>query len=57
MRRRDQLVERVLKLLGIGDLLLRVLLLQHPVEVWHNVSVDLPNVSSGQWPQPEGSLT
>ena len=47
MRRRDQLVEVILKALCIADLLLLVLLLQQPIEAGDDLSVDLYPVSSG----------
>jgi hypothetical protein len=48
MRSCHQLVERISKLLCIGYLFLLILLLQDPVEVWHNIPVDLGTVSDVQ---------
>lgn len=52
MRRRDQLVEVILKALCIADLLLLVLLLQQPIEAGDDLSVDLYPVSSGHAMKP-----
>lgn len=46
MRDIDQLLQSALQLLCVADLFLLVLLLQHTVEGWYNVPVDLRHLVS-----------